>query len=256
LDAPADATPRSPGASRGATDVADDPNAPRDPFAPEAGRATAAFGADAASRVSQGEAILRANGQWPPKDGEIYVVQIDQDSPPASAAYKKRRDWLVSYSGQTVVFQARDGGLVEVGGPLRSASHAGQFSARDGTFTDVNADNAPDIAQIHTGVYRYETRTRSDRLNLDDFGSVNAGRDINHDGVISGARERRRYRASAIQIHAGDPDRPVSVGCQTLPPDDFRTLTGLVRSNGQSTFTYVLVRRPNTDQGTGEYRWQ
>ena len=46
-------------------------------FAPLPGRAARAFSAGADERAREGELLLRANGQWPPAVGKVFVVQID-----------------------------------------------------------------------------------------------------------------------------------------------------------------------------------
>jgi peptidoglycan hydrolase-like protein with peptidoglycan-binding domain len=225
-------------------------------FAPEAGRVTSAFGRTRAEREQQAESILRTNGQWPPQNGRTYAIQIDQDSPPSNASQSARSNHLRSYTGQTSVFRAENGRLVEQNSnPLRSASHPGQFSTRSGT-PDVNGDGRRDIAHVRPGVYQYGVRTSNSRFNPTNDAQFRVARDLNQDGVIDAREANRGYSASGIQIHAGTSSRPSSTGCQTMPPNDFRAFQDAIRrsnSSGQNSFTYVLVRRPNETSGENRF---
>ncbi len=185
------------------------------------GRADAAFAPDAAARTAQAETILRANGQWPPAAGQVIVLQIEQDAPPAppeatggsaaerSRSREARRDaqatvtrYLDAYSGQTAVFRAEpdaSGGvrLVELAGPFRSAAHPGQRTTSG--FTDVGRplpgggfsrrrDGEDDIANLRSGVYEYRARDGRGRLRATfsptSDSAMTSARDLNHDGVI------------------------------------------------------------------------
>lgn len=228
-------------------------------FATEPGRVTSSFGGDRATREQQAEDILRANGQWPPEDGRAYAIQIDQDNPPASASRADRSEYLRNYTGQTAVFRAENGRLVEQESPMRSASHPGQFSS--GLSPDVTGDGRGDVAHIRPGVYNYTTRSHTGngkrRLNpLDDGEFRQSARDTNQDGVIDGNEANRRHAATAIQIHEGNANSPSSIGCQTMPPRDFTRFLNGVRAadtGGNNQFTYILVRRPNDEFGANPY---
>ncbi len=217
-------------------------------FAPEPGRATGRFGRTSASRVRQAEALLRANNVRL-VEGRTYVVMIDQDSPAASASLAERQRFVHNYTGELAVFRVENGRLAEVDtdGPLRAASHAGQFTTRG--FTDANGDGQSDIATLRSGVYDYRARPSGQRLNPVSDRAMKVARDFNHDGVIDAAEARRDFHATALQIHAGAPATPVSVGCQTLPPDDYARLLAALPRGRSDTFTYVLVRRPNDRTG-------
>lgn len=221
-------------------------------FAPEPGRATGPFAADSASRTQQAEQILKANGQYPLKEGHTYAIQIDQDQPPAGASSKDKTAYLHSYSGQTAVFTVQNGQLVEKAGPLKSASHPGQKSTS--SFTDVNGDGKSDIAHLRGGAYEYNARTYNGRFNPKNNKDIHVARDLNQDGVISGdAENNSKFYATGLQWHAGGSSRPSSVGCQTMPPGDFSQFKDAV-SGGDGSFTYVLARRPN-DQFGESGRW-
>jgi len=225
-------------------------------FATEPGRVTTPFAADRSAREQQAEGILRANGQWPPDEGRLFVIQIDQDNPPASASRTDRAAFLHGYTGQTAVFKVEDGRMVEqTAAPLRSAAHPGQFTSRAGSFTSVDGDNTPDIAHLRSGVYEYSGRlSGSNRFNPISHSSMKVARDINHNGVIDGADENDGdFYATYLQIHEGGTGSPTSVGCQTLPPDDYRQLRESLASARRTNFTYVLVRRPNDTHGANPF---
>lgn len=241
-------------------------------FAPEWGRVTRGFDADRARREWQAEQILRRFGQWPPPDDEVYLFQIDQDSPPPPPPPPRLRPgmtteefratqntfkqalndlnaFLTSFSGQSVVFRAQwvEGRLrlVELNpdGPLRSASHPGQLDPMGQASCN---DRVCGMAWLRSGIYPYKAGNAGVYNPVQDS-LMDVARDMNFDGAIDGADSTRSARAFgfAIQIHAGFPGSPRSVGCQTLPPADFATLQRVIAGTGARTFNYVLVRRPN-----------
>ncbi|MBI2572095.1 MAG: peptidoglycan-binding protein [Candidatus Schekmanbacteria bacterium] len=221
-----------------------------DNFATEPGRASGPFSPMRAEREQQAESVLRANGLWPPEEGHTYAIQVDQDPPAASAPRQNRLEHVLDYTGQTSVFRCENGRLVEQidGAPLQSASHPGQLTTSFSGTPDVNNDGGKDIAHLRPGVYEYRSRpTGNGRYNPADNRRFDVARDTNHNGVIDGSEVDRGYRAGGIQIHAGGANRPSSVGCQTLPPNDYsRFQDALHQSTGnRGTFTYVMVRRDN-----------
>jgi hypothetical protein len=214
------------------------------------------WGQTSAQRTAQAESILRANGQWPPQNGRAYAIQIDQDAPPANASQADRNAYLRSYTGQTSVFRAEGGRLVEVSSsPLRSASHPGQM--RSGDSPDVNRDGRGDVAHIRPGVYQYTTRLGGkggNRFNPIEGGNFNnAARDLNGNGVIDGNERNQSYRATAIQWHAGNANSPSSIGCQTMPPADYNRFIRDIQSVGGSQFTYILAQRPHDRFGANPF---
>lgn len=222
------------------------------------GRVQRGFDSTLSARQSQAEQILRSFGKWPPESGRAYVIQIDQDSPPPEASNGDRLAYVRSYSGQMAVFSADKGRLFEQQSPLRSASHPGQFEAIKARPPDVNGDGEPDIAWLRPGIYHYRSRPNDDGrynpANLAEFRSV--ARDYTHDGVIDEEEAEGRYSAAGIQIHVSGSSGPASIGCQTLPPDEYARLKPAIEqaNRGQlPDFTYILVRRPNDRFGTHEY---
>lgn len=243
--------PRTQGPTRGIAE-------PSGTFVVQPGRVNRCFDSSLSARQSQAEQILRSFGKWPPESGRAYVIQIDQDSPPPDASYADRLAYVRSYSGQMAVFYADKGRLFEQQSPLRSASHPGQFEAIKARPPDVNGDGEPDIAWLRPGIYHYRSRPNDDGrynpANLAEFRSV--ARDYTHDGVIDEEEAEGRYSAAGIQIHVSGSSGPASIGCQTLPPDEYARLTSAIEqaNRGQlPDFTYILVRRPNDRFGTHEY---
>jgi peptidoglycan hydrolase-like protein with peptidoglycan-binding domain len=222
----------------------------------QAGRANGPFAGDQASREAQAEKLLKANGQWPPQEGRTYAIQIDQDAPPPGASHKDRAGYLRSYSGETAVFKAQGGRLSEIAGPMKSASHPGQL--RTSQSPDVNGDGRSDIATLRSGVYEYNTRTNGKgRLNPRSNHDMKVARDIDGDGVISGREDavagQHGMYATGLQWHAGNSNRPSSIGCQTMAPGDFNRFRGAVQSSGDNSFTYLLVRRDNDKFGANPF---
>lgn len=247
-------------------------------FAPAWGRVTRGFDPDRSQREWQAEQILRRFGQWPPLEGEIYVVQIDQDSPPppppppkpgiTAAEYKARTEarrraiealnaFLIRFTGETSVFRAERVGnrlkLVELNapGPFRSASHPGQLDPAGQASCNGKVCG---MAWLRSGVYPYKTN-RAGPFNPVQDSLMAVARDLNFDGAID-TRESALSGGAfgfAIQIHPGFPNSPRSVGCQTLPPSDFSAMQTAIANSRATTFSYVLVRRPNEIYGPQEW---
>src|SRR5262249_21946321 len=122
----------SPALSRTPAELAWRPTPPRlwahPSFAPEWGRVTRGFDPLPIQREWQAGKSLKQFQKWPPPEGELFVIQIDQDSPPpppprpgANTPPAKFREWaqqrqaavlelqgfVTRYTGQTVVFRAQ-----------------------------------------------------------------------------------------------------------------------------------------------------
>jgi peptidoglycan hydrolase-like protein with peptidoglycan-binding domain len=220
------------------------PNAP--------GRADRPFDSTKAAREAQAEQLLKNNGMWPPTEGKNYAIQIDQDSPKASASARDKADYYNKYTGQTAVYKCVDGRLVETAAPMRSASHPGQRKTTAGT--DIDRNGTDDISHLRSGSYEYRKRPNgSGRFNPTDNRNMTVARDTNQDGVISDAENQASLQrgdyATGLQIHAGKSYKPSSIGCQTMPPKDYDRFSSAVRDGDGSTFSYLLVRRPNDVHG-------
>jgi len=244
-------------------------------FVPLTGRVSRGFDKTSGQRIWQAEQILKSYNRWPPKEGEIFVIQIDQDSPPPPPqkprnalspqypeelrAYQRGvislAQYLASYSGQTVVFRGvnRLGqrGLEELNsdGPFRSASHTGDFPS------DYSCNgNICGTAWLRSGVYAYKGKTVGVFNPVKDE-DIWVARDLNGDGAIDYDESQRSGMAYgfAIQIHPGFLNAPRSTGCQTFPPQDFDKLSKIIWDSKVDTFSYVLMHRPNDK--TGNHLW-
>ena len=250
-------------------------------FIPRAGRVTRGFDTASQDRVWQAEQILRSFGAWPPQDGEIFAIQIDQDSPPPlptrppaskrkidgnpspeEAAWQQAlaqlKDYLLAYTGETVLFQAiaiaNSFYLAELNpkGPFRSASHPGQLNA--GNIVSC-IKGACGIPWLRSGIYPYKTHNYGYVFFPTGTQFMWSARDQNGDGSIDlqESKDSEKSYGLGLNIHLGFKNSPKSIGCQTIPPDDFKSFVEIINESGQKTFQYVLVRRPN--EITGEYAW-
>ncbi|MEO1172177.1 MAG: hypothetical protein AAFX94_09005 [Myxococcota bacterium] len=225
-------------------------------FAPLPGRAAGPFATDRRDRISQALALLQSNTQWPPANGSTIVIQIDQDSPPASAEPDARSRWLKAYTGETVVFHYARGVLLERAGPFRSAAHPSRSRNPDGAKrTDVGSadggapDGVSDVAHLHSGVYRY--RRTGKRYSPSTPETIRVARDLNQDGVITqGPEVELAGPGWGIQLHRSRPEGPISAGCQTIHRDDWAAFEEAV---GGAEFTYLLARRPHPRFGANPF---
>jgi len=143
--------------------------------------------------------------------------------------------------------------LVELnpGDPFKSASHTSQIQ-RD--WQASCNGKICGLAWLRGGMYPYQAGT-SGVFNPVQDSLMEVARDINGDGTIDHSESILSSRAHgfAIQMHAGFPGSPKSVGCQTFPPGDFASLQKTIEATKAKTFFYVLVRRPN--EATGPHLW-
>lgn len=229
-------------------------------FAPQPGRVLKGFDDNRLGRAWQAEAILRQQKLWPPREGEVFLIQIDQDSPPPpvpknspnfSSSLAKLQSFLTRYTGQTLAFQARSiqgrWELIELNpkGPWRSASHPSELFG-GGSCNGLICG----MAWLRPGAYRYRAKYLGLYNPLQDA-AMSVARDLNGDGAIDLEESQKSAQAFgfAIQIHAGYPGSPRSTGCQTFPPTDFEELHQALAKQNIETFTYVLARRPNDLDG-------
>ncbi len=250
-------------------------------FVPRTGRVRRDFAPTPAQRVWQAEQILKNYGKWPPSEGELFVIQIDQDSPspaprrPAPAGrwlagkispeefawrngFAAIWSYLTHYTGKTCVFRAvvvnRGIQLQELNpsGPFVSASHAGQIDPAGQASCNGRVCGIP---WLRSGIYTYKAHRLANVFNPLEDARISVARDQNQDGVIDLRESIASAQAHgfAVQIHAGLYGAPKSVGCQTMPPGDFEAFRKLINQANVETFSYILVRRPN--DATGEYIW-
>jgi len=242
---------------------------------PEPGRINQDFAASSEWRLEQAKKILLSWNHWPTSEGEVFAIQIDQDSPKppgrrdrfapfkpvASAALyrdiEELQRYVTSYTGHLILVRSiRRNHAIELqemnpDGALRAASHPGQI---DPTGQGSCTGGVCGMAWLRPGVYEYSAKDQGVFNPLDDR-QMRVARDINRDGVID-ADESMASAGShglAIQIHAGFPKSPRSVGCQTLPPGDFEIFRKRIAAEKISRFSYILMRRPN--QSSGPHIW-
>ena len=157
---------------------------------------------------------------------------------------------LQSYDDRFVVLYKDKAGNKRVQ-VFEGATHTGQKYVRgdkreDGTyrakFTDVSGDGRSDIAYIKPGTYdfhlgksaKYGEHLRPDR-------NIAAWRDTNQDGKITGKERDQNHTAQAILFHKGGTTAPVSVGCQTMAPQEFDGFMELIKKDPNDKVSYTLV---------------
>lgn len=124
---------------------------------------------------------------------------------------------------------------------FEGATHTGQTSTK-GNFTDVNKDGKADIAHIKPGTYDFHVgRNQKFGDHLRPDGKIDAWRDTNQDGRITGSEKNTDYTASAILFHKGGSNAPRSVGCQTLEPNEFEKFIDLIKQDPNDKVSYTLV---------------
>ena len=70
--------------------------------------------------------------------------------------------------------------------------------------------------------------------------------DTNHNGVIDANERNGQCAIFDIQIHAERSGGPTSIGCQTIPPNDYNQLQNSIReasTGNEREFTDLLVHR-------------
>jgi LysM repeat protein len=154
----------------------------------------------------------------------------------------ENKEGLRSYDDRFVaLYKDKDGNKrAEV---FEGATHPGQLTSK-GAFTDVNEDGKADMAWIKPGTYGFHKGSNKhygDVLRPD--GKIEAFRDTNNDGKITGKELSEEFTASAILFHPGFDDRPKSAGCQTMAPDDFKRFMELVNldPDKRKQLNYTLV---------------
>jgi hypothetical protein len=133
----------------------------------------------------------------------------------------------------TFVVLNKNGSVTE----LRGSTHAGQKTSSlvsaVGMIRTGNFDVVPNgVRAKDNGMASWHVRTK------DGSGNIPGARDTNGDGRFSDAEIARRSTMTEILFHPGTADSPQSIGCQTLPPDEYRRFLAAVGGNG---FSYSLV---------------
>jgi peptidoglycan hydrolase-like protein with peptidoglycan-binding domain len=161
-----------------------------------------------------------------------------------------KNESLRAYDDRFLVMWKDDAGNKRVS-VFEGATHTGQKYVKgdqreDGSykakFTDVNQDGKSDIAFVKPGTYDFHMGKSSkygEHLRPDD--NIAAWRDTNQDGKITGNEKNTNYEATAILFHKGGTKMPLSVGCQTMHPDEFDNFMDLVKKDPNGKISYTLA---------------
>ena len=107
---------------------------------------------------------------------------------------------------------------------------------------DVNGDGIGDLGCIQPGTYKATATTYKGNLafrvtNTNGSDGLAGMRDTRQNGTFTTPGQ-----LTGVLFHRGGTTDPGSVGCQTLPPDQFNKLaTILAKFGGGQSFTYTLV---------------
>lgn len=156
-----------------------------------------------------------------PLDRRVWLLCRDAEPRPADSAY------LRAYTGTCLLVDVESrAALTPI---LPYAHHPGQRTTTARGTPDVDGDGQRDIAWTLPHVqYLFRSRPNSAGRH-DPAGSVQPvrrwlTRSRSWSDVVPG---------TAIQLHAGRQDRPVSIGCWTLPPDAYAVLTQAIQRCGE-----------------------
>jgi peptidoglycan hydrolase-like protein with peptidoglycan-binding domain len=133
----------------------------------------------------------------------------------------------------TFVVLNKNGSVTE----LRGSTHAGQ--ATSSLVSAVGMIRSGNFDVMPNGV-----RAGKDQglpswvVTKNGSGSLPGIRDRNHDGRFQAGEIANRDALTEVLFHPGSADSPHSIGCQTLPPDEYRRF---LRAIGTQGFNYSLV---------------
>jgi peptidoglycan hydrolase-like protein with peptidoglycan-binding domain len=133
----------------------------------------------------------------------------------------------------TFVVLNKNGSVTE----LRGSTHAGQVTSSlvsaVGMIRSGNFDVKPNgVRSKDNGMASWHVLTK------DGSGNIPGIRDRNADGRFQSGEIARRDTMTEILFHPGTADSPQSIGCQTMPPDEYRRF---LRAIGTQGFSYSLV---------------
>ncbi len=212
-------------------------------------------------RFNHYAAIVRANGGEVNPGGRPTVLGIRGMNTDGEQHPTTFRGGRGGYNDTFVVLTA-DGHVHE----LRGATHPGQSRSSAAPDVDGSAQRAGidretlrndaqarnrhgDVGMIRPG--NYEVVPNGPHAGADSFhvrtsegsGRIPGWRDTNHSGTLSDAEraasEQRGDNLTEILFHQGG-SGPVSIGCQTMPPEEHRRFTQLVGGR-RASFNYTLV---------------
>lgn len=168
----------------------------------------------------------------PPSDG-LWLVALDSEV----ANYR-------NYSGKCALFMLDGVQTLKVTRDYPFSSHPGQIRTEASGTPDVDKDGLKDVAwAIPRYTYSYHgKRSSSDRFNPTTK-TQPVLRNLQGHETFKEVRafNSKIYQATDIQVHAGSSRKPVSIGCFTLPPDDYKALAERIESLKVSSFRLVFA---------------
>jgi peptidoglycan hydrolase-like protein with peptidoglycan-binding domain len=178
--------------------------------------------------------VQRAGGQVCP-NGQPTVLGLRQGGGKATRCYE-----------DNFIVLTADGHVQRFGG----ATHPAQTSSTLAPNVDGSRDGRGDVGMICPGNYRvvpngphggaasFQVQT------LDGCCDLPGWRNTSHNGQFTAAErarsEQRGDTLNGVLFHQGGPDTPISIGCQTMSPAEYRRFLDAVGGD-QACFTYTLV---------------
>lgn len=146
---------------------------------------------------------------------------------------------LRAYTGTAYLVEIAKGEPRLLAEPVVWAYHPGQLATT--AAPDVDGDGRADIAWTIPGVI-YECHALRRNQRFDPATKTQpVYRNTRGDGRNpSGSLV---YPATGIQYHAGNKDRPSSIGCWTSPPADFERIARIIEAHSAKTFRVAFTLR-------------
>lgn len=240
---------RADGAQRGAQSrtpapAAQPPAAQQPPGSTRVAATLAPRDASEAERFNHYANIVRANGGEVNPGGRPTVLGLRGVSLDGQQHNTTFRGGARGYDDAFVVLTA-DGHVRE----LRGATHPGQSRSTASPDVDRDSNHSGDVGMIRPG--NYEVVPNGPHAGAESFhirtlghsGTLPGWRDTDHTGSLSAAEraasEQRRDTLTEVLFHQGR-GGPISIGCQTMEPSEFRNFVNAV-GGGRARFNYTLV---------------
>jgi hypothetical protein len=133
----------------------------------------------------------------------------------------------------TFVVLDRNGRVTELTGSTHAGQRTSSLVSAVGLIRTGNYIVVPNgVRSRDNGMASFHVRT------LDGSGHIPGIRDRNADGRMQDSEIARRDTMTEILFHPGTATSPRSIGCQTMPPDEYRRFLEAVGSRG---FSFTLV---------------
>lgn len=143
------------------------------------------------------------------------------------------------YSGQCALVLVDGERTAMLTPSLPWSTHPGQVRTTASGTPDVDGDGKRDVAwALPATIYPMKGRPNSAGRFNPATDTQPVYRDVSGAGTFAGVREANAnvYPATAIQLHAGSSSKPVAIGCFTLPPKQFETLSSAIQRHASSGF--------------------